>query len=86
MAVDGATVLSLCEQGDKLLEEETAKIYKGKKISKGMVLIRDFPVPSAFDGVDRVLEDSGVCRSCLRSFHDWDRVFSPLYWVFWVLD
>lgn len=32
---DGATILSLCEQGDKLLEEECAKVYKGKKISKG---------------------------------------------------
>jgi hypothetical protein len=32
---DGSTILSLCEQGDKLLEEECAKVYKGKKISKG---------------------------------------------------
>lgn len=39
MAVEGATVLSLCQEGDKLLEEETSKVYKGKKISKGMVLI-----------------------------------------------
>lgn len=43
LAVDGATVLSLCEQGDKLLEEETAKVYKGKKISKGMASIAIFP-------------------------------------------
>lgn len=27
--------MTLCERGDKLLEEETAKVYKGKKISKG---------------------------------------------------
>lgn len=33
--VDGAKVLTLCEKGDKLLEEEVAKVYKGKKISKG---------------------------------------------------
>lgn len=34
-ATPGTTILSLCEKGDKLLEEETAKVYKGKKISKG---------------------------------------------------
>jgi methionyl aminopeptidase len=34
-AVEGANILSLCEKGDKLLEEETAKVYKGKKINKG---------------------------------------------------
>lgn len=34
--VEGAKVLSLCQKGDKLLEEEIAKVYKGKKISKGI--------------------------------------------------
>ncbi|KAI9783607.1 MAG: Curved DNA-binding protein (42 kDa protein) [Peltula sp. TS41687] len=34
--VEGAKILDLCERGDKLLEEETAKVYKGKKISKGI--------------------------------------------------
>jgi len=29
--------LELCQQGDKLLEEETSKVYKGKKIPKGTV-------------------------------------------------
>jgi hypothetical protein len=33
--VDGAKILSLCEKGDKLLDEEVGKVYKGKKISKG---------------------------------------------------
>ena len=33
---DGETYLSICQQGDKLLEEEVAKVYKGKKISKGI--------------------------------------------------
>ncbi|CAF9929522.1 MAG: Curved DNA-binding protein (42 kDa protein) [Heterodermia speciosa] len=33
---EGAKILSLCERGDKLLEEEVAKVYKGKKISKGI--------------------------------------------------
>lgn len=39
LAVEGATVLSLCQEGDKLLDEETQKVYKGKKISKGMIFI-----------------------------------------------
>ncbi|KAL9598957.1 MAG: hypothetical protein Q9219_004140 [cf. Caloplaca sp. 3 TL-2023] len=34
--VEGAKVLSICQRGDKLLEEEVAKVYKGKKISKGI--------------------------------------------------
>ncbi|KAL8841468.1 MAG: hypothetical protein Q9170_000931 [Blastenia crenularia] len=34
--VEGAKVLSLCQRGDKLLDEEVAKVYKGKKISKGI--------------------------------------------------
>ncbi|KAA8904413.1 peptidase M24, structural domain-containing protein [Sphaerosporella brunnea] len=35
-AVPGASILSLCQKGDELLEAETAKIYKGKKIPKGI--------------------------------------------------
>lgn len=35
-AVEGAKILTLCERGDKLLEEETAKVYKGKKVAKGI--------------------------------------------------
>ena len=31
-----ANIVELCERGDKLLEEETAKVYKGRKISKGI--------------------------------------------------
>ncbi|KAF8458448.1 curved DNA-binding protein [Terfezia claveryi] len=31
-AVDGASLVSLCEKGDKLLEEETAKVYNSKKV------------------------------------------------------
>ncbi|KAL8704192.1 MAG: hypothetical protein Q9201_002653 [Fulgogasparrea decipioides] len=34
--VEGAKVLSICQRGDKLLDEEIAKVYKGKKISKGI--------------------------------------------------
>lgn len=34
--VDGAKIVSLCEKGDQLLEEEIAKVYKGKKLLKGI--------------------------------------------------
>jgi hypothetical protein len=33
--VPGANILQICQQGDSLLEEETSKVYKGKKIPKG---------------------------------------------------
>ncbi|KAF2268452.1 curved DNA-binding protein [Lojkania enalia] len=34
--VDGANIIELCERGDKLLEDEVSKVYKGKKVSKGI--------------------------------------------------
>ncbi|KAL4807566.1 peptidase M24, structural domain-containing protein [Aspergillus unguis] len=34
--VEGAKIIELCQEGDKLLEEEIAKVYKGKKIQKGI--------------------------------------------------
>ncbi|KAK5168645.1 uncharacterized protein LTR77_005954 [Saxophila tyrrhenica] len=34
--VEGAKVLEICQRGDKLLEDEIAKVYKGKKIAKGI--------------------------------------------------
>lgn len=34
--MDGAKIVEICQRGDKLLEEEVAKVYKGKKISKGI--------------------------------------------------
>lgn len=33
---EGANIVDLCERGDKLLEEEVSKVFKGKKISKGI--------------------------------------------------
>lgn len=36
MCVEGAKIVDICEKGDKLLDEEVAKVYKGKKISKGV--------------------------------------------------
>lgn len=34
--VEGSKIVELCQKGDQLLEEEIAKVYKGKKIQKGM--------------------------------------------------
>ncbi|KAF2195471.1 hypothetical protein K469DRAFT_722697 [Zopfia rhizophila CBS 207.26] len=34
--VEGANIVELCERGDKLLEEEVSKVYKGKKVAKGI--------------------------------------------------
>ncbi|TVY75634.1 Curved DNA-binding protein [Lachnellula suecica] len=31
----GEKIVTICERGDKLLEDEIAKVYRGKKISKG---------------------------------------------------
>jgi methionine aminopeptidase len=31
----GEKIVTICERGDKLLEEEIAKVYRGKKVTKG---------------------------------------------------
>lgn len=36
LCVEGAKILEICQKGDKLLEDEVAKVYKGKKITKGI--------------------------------------------------
>ncbi|KAK1756064.1 curved DNA-binding protein [Echria macrotheca] len=35
LCVAGEKIISICEKGDKLIEEEIAKVYRGKKITKG---------------------------------------------------
>ncbi|KAK4216666.1 peptidase M24, structural domain-containing protein [Rhypophila decipiens] len=35
LCVAGEKIVEICEKGDKLIEEELAKVYRGKKISKG---------------------------------------------------
>ncbi|KAL7821523.1 Creatinase/aminopeptidase [Trichoderma aethiopicum] len=35
LCVPGAKIVEICQQGDKLIEEELAKVYRGKKITKG---------------------------------------------------
>ncbi|KAJ5737034.1 uncharacterized protein N7483_002159 [Penicillium malachiteum] len=36
LCVEGAKIVEICEKGDQLLDEEIAKVYKGKKILKGV--------------------------------------------------
>jgi len=36
LCVAGEKIVTICEKGDKLLDEEIAKVYRGKKISKGI--------------------------------------------------
>ena len=43
LCVAGSKIVDICEKGDKLIEEEIAKVYRGKKITKG-TLRRD-PCP-----------------------------------------
>ncbi|TLD32935.1 hypothetical protein PspLS_00403 [Pyricularia sp. CBS 133598] len=35
LCVAGAKIVEICEKGDQLIEEEVAKVYRGKKITKG---------------------------------------------------
>jgi ferredoxin-fold anticodon binding domain-containing protein len=35
LCVAGEKIVTICEKGDKLLDEEISKVYRGKKISKG---------------------------------------------------
>ncbi|KAI9930455.1 hypothetical protein ASPWEDRAFT_171083 [Aspergillus wentii DTO 134E9] len=36
LCVEGAKIVEICQKGDELLDEEIAKVYKGKKIAKGI--------------------------------------------------
>lgn len=35
LCVPGAKIVEVCQKGDKILEEEVAKVYRGKKVTKG---------------------------------------------------
>jgi hypothetical protein len=35
LCVAGEKIVTICEKGDKILEEEIGKVYRGKKVSKG---------------------------------------------------
>ncbi|PYH91448.1 curved DNA-binding protein [Aspergillus ellipticus CBS 707.79] len=36
LCLEGSKIVEICQKGDELLEEEIAKVYKGKKIQKGV--------------------------------------------------
>lgn len=36
LCVAGEKIVTICEKGDKLLDEEIAKVYRGKKVTKGI--------------------------------------------------
>ena len=70
----GKSVAELCEAGDKLIMEKLAKVYKGKKVEKGLA----FPTcvslnnccghfsPLKEDSVD--LKDGDVCKMCVSPY------------------
>ena len=35
LCVAGEKIVTICEKGDKLLEEEVSKVFRGKKVTKG---------------------------------------------------
>ena len=35
LIVPGEKIVDICEKGDKLIEEEIDKVYRGKKVAKG---------------------------------------------------
>ncbi|KAK5663937.1 hypothetical protein OQA88_149 [Cercophora sp. LCS_1] len=35
LCIAGEKIVTICEKGDKLIEEELAKVYRGKKVNKG---------------------------------------------------
>lgn len=35
LCVPGAKIVEICEKGDKIIEDEVAKVYRGKKVNKG---------------------------------------------------
>jgi methionine aminopeptidase len=42
LCVAGSKIVDICEKGDKLIEEELSKVYRGKKITKGMRTLRSY--------------------------------------------
>ncbi len=42
LCVADEKIVTICESGDKLLEEEIGKVYRGKKITKGDPLLSSY--------------------------------------------
>lgn len=43
LCVAGEKIVDICQKGDKLIEEEVGKVYRGKKIPKGSSTQRPLP-------------------------------------------
>lgn len=48
LCVAGEKIVTICEKGDKLLDEEISKVYRGKKVIKGRERVYFF-LRTAFD-------------------------------------
>ena len=40
LCVAGEKIVTICEKGDRILEEEIDKVYRGKKIAKGTAAVK----------------------------------------------
>ncbi|EEP80029.1 conserved hypothetical protein [Uncinocarpus reesii 1704] len=61
--VEGAKILELCEKGDKLLDEEVGKVYKGKKVPKGPSFVTPYtPLVSDADEAATTLKAGEVVK------------------------
>jgi hypothetical protein len=74
--VEGVKVLELCEKGDQLLDDEVSKVYKGKKLTKGMwmsgetfTFLYDLALPSDMDNALSCRgQESPIQQRYLRAF------------------
>ncbi|RDA87693.1 hypothetical protein CP532_3824 [Ophiocordyceps camponoti-leonardi (nom. inval.)] len=41
LCVPGEKIVDICQKGDKLIEDEIAKVYRGKKVTKGKLSIKE---------------------------------------------
>lgn len=48
LCIAGEKIVDICEKGDKLLGEEIAKVWRGKKVSKGNIKLSLGPQRSFF--------------------------------------
>ena len=44
LCLEGEKIVEICQKGDQLLDEEIAKVYKGKKIAKGKLHLHGKPI------------------------------------------
>lgn len=50
LCVASKKIVDICEKGDKLLEEEIAKVWRGKKVTKGSPIACSLIVSCLADG------------------------------------